>query len=86
MGPTFAPDPTEKRSTPPYPGAAPIPGQNRAVPQEEHESYEEAPSRDIQLILAKLDAIKAELDSLHQRVRKIESTSDTKTGPRRITW
>jgi hypothetical protein len=34
-------------------------------------------SRDIELILAKLDGIKSELDALHQRVRKIEQLSDT---------
>jgi hypothetical protein len=31
--------------------------------------------RDIELILAKLDAIKSELDALHQRVRAIEQTT-----------
>ena len=32
--------------------------------------------KDLQLILAKLDAIKSELDSLHQRVRKIEQIAE----------
>ena len=39
--------------------------------------YSHPPSRDVELILAKLDAIKAELDSLHQRVRKIEQSTDS---------
>jgi hypothetical protein len=32
--------------------------------------------RDVELILAKLDAIKSEMDALHQRVRKIEQGMD----------
>ncbi|MDD9952821.1 MAG: hypothetical protein OXR66_00630 [Candidatus Woesearchaeota archaeon] len=34
--------------------------------------------RDAELVLAKLDAIKAELDALHQRIRKIENISEKK--------
>ncbi len=41
------------------------------------ESYSEHRSRDMELVLAKLDAIKAELDSVHQRIRKIEQSTDT---------
>ncbi len=33
-------------------------------------------AKDLQLIIAKLDAIKSELDSLHQRVQKIERIAD----------
>lgn len=82
LGPSFAPDPSmespqmgqqpsQQRSYN-YPGSAPVPGQNRQAYQE----YDEAPSRDVELILAKLDAIKAELDSVHQRVRKLEQIAD----------
>ena len=32
--------------------------------------------KDLQLIIAKMDALKSELDSIHQRVQKIESIAD----------
>lgn len=38
--------------------------------------------RDVELILAKLDAIRSELDALHQRVRKIEQATETKDAKR----
>ena len=44
-----------------------------------HQDYPDGRDRDMELVLAKLDAIKSELDSLHQRVRKIEQTSNKKT-------
>lgn len=33
--------------------------------------------KDLQIIIAKLDAVKSELDSLHQRVQKIERIAET---------
>lgn len=33
--------------------------------------------KDLQIIIAKLDALKSELDSIHQRVQKIEKIADT---------
>jgi len=90
MSSSFAPDPSVQ-SNAAYPAAAPFPGQNRTLPREEEyevhpEVHADTSRRDTELILAKLDAIKAELDSLHQRVRKIESVTDQKTGSRKITW
>ncbi|MBR9703378.1 hypothetical protein GOV10_05035, partial [Candidatus Woesearchaeota archaeon] len=83
MGSSFQADPSLGQSNPSatqsaYPSAAvPIPGQNRGMPVGAPGHYDdEAPSRDVELILAKLDAIKAELDSVHQRVKKLEASSD----------
>ncbi len=49
-----------------------------AVPETLHQDYPEGRNRDMELILAKLDSIKAELDSLHQRVKKIEQATEAK--------
>lgn len=82
MGSSFQADPSLQSNPPPtqsaYPSAAvPIPGQNRGMLGDAHSHYDDdAPSRDVELILAKLDAIKAELDSVHQRVKKLEAASD----------
>lgn len=46
--------------------------------------------KDLQIILAKLDAIKSELDSLHQRVQKIERIAEADQAqakqPSRYQW
>jgi hypothetical protein len=56
-----------------YPASQPFPGTGpQAVPEERETVH----PRDIELVLAKLDAIKSELDALHQRVRRIEERSD----------
>ncbi len=58
-----------------YPEPASFPGQQQP---EQYDVHEQAiGSRDVELILAKLDMIKSELDSLHQRVRKIEQATET---------
>ncbi|MBR9700811.1 hypothetical protein GOV11_03015 [Candidatus Woesearchaeota archaeon] len=56
-----------------YPGHAPIPGSEQV-----HEPEPVGRDKDTELILAKLDMIKSELDSLHQRVRKIEQATEKK--------
>jgi len=65
--------PYDYRSTTPLAGST--------VP-DTYEEYPQGRDRDMELILAKLDSIKSELDSLHQRVRKIESS----TEQRRHAW
>lgn len=50
-----------------------------SYPEDEHRS------RDMELVLAKLDAVKAELDSVHQRIRKIEQSTDSRTT-RKYNW
>jgi hypothetical protein len=71
---SFNPQGFQQQSYPQYPSATPFPGS----PEPEHISTHDQTvhPRDIELILAKLDAIKAELDSLHQRVRKIEQVTE----------
>ena len=66
---------------PSYPAPAAFPGsQSRQMPQEQYPEHDNqataVQSRDVELILAKLDAVKSELDALHQRVRKIEQFTD----------
>jgi hypothetical protein len=53
--------------------------QNAFSPSPEHAEPPQSPihPRDVELILAKLDAIKSEMDALHQRVRKIEQATET---------
>ena len=63
-----------------YPTAAPFPGTQR---QEQYVEQEAIHPRDIELILAKLDAIKSELDAIHQRVRKLEQVADNQQQQRR---
>ena len=62
---------------------APDPTHNMHDVNDAH-SQDYGRDRDIELILAKLDAIKAELDSVHQRIRKIEQT--TEPQQRRNSW
>ena len=66
-----------------YPAQQPYPQQQfpqaQQVPPGQYGDYDE--SRDVELILAKLDAIKAELDSVHQRVRKLEQFVDAQQSP-----
>jgi hypothetical protein len=73
-------------STPNYPQGSTFPGRMQ-VPQQPVMQAEVPPDhsihpRDIELILAKLDAIKSEMDALHQRVRKIEQA----TEPQKKYW
>ena len=69
---------------PQYPASVPFPGSQQVSPQAREEAIH---PRDVELILAKLDAIKSELDALHQRVRKIEQTSDQdQLAARRRYW
>lgn len=70
-----------------YPGGAPFPGSPQQaypgqVPAQEPPDQIVHP-RDIELILAKLDSIKSEIDALHQRVRKIEQYYDAQTQQKR---
>jgi hypothetical protein len=75
-------------STPAYPQGSTFPGRMQVPPQAQMQVPVDAapdPSihpRDIELILAKLDAIKSEMDALHQRVRKIEQA----TEPQKKYW
>ena len=61
-----------------YPQSTPFPGSLQARAQPQVEQYQEpgVSQRDVELILAKLDAIKSDLDALHQRVRKIEQATE----------
>lgn len=69
-----------------YPTQQPsFPGQNQQQSYNNQVYEDVAPSRDVELILAKLDAIKAELDSVHQRVRKLEAAHDAK-NPQQKYW
>jgi hypothetical protein len=42
--------------------------------------------KDMELINAKLDAIKSELDSINQRIKRMERMSETGTAPRKDQW
>lgn len=83
----FSHDIFNENSTQQYPTQQPqFPGnQQPAYPNTPQYHEDVAPSRDVELILAKLDAIKAELDSVHQRVRKLESAHDAK-HPQQKYW
>ncbi len=50
--------------------------QQQMVPQQPIQATTAPDNKDIQIIIAKLDAIKAELDSLQQRVQKIEKIAE----------
>lgn len=72
-----------------YPPAQPFPGSVPFQQQQYAQQYPQGPQgqvqdslhvRDTELILAKLDGIKSELDALHQRVRKIEQYYDAQTA------
>jgi len=83
-----APDPMHQDATPDgfpqqfaqqsYPQSTPFPGSLQPRQQQQVEQYQEpgVSQRDVELILAKLDAIKSDLDALHQRVRKIEQATE----------
>jgi hypothetical protein len=60
-----------------YPASTPFPGTAQSVPQH-YEEKDPVHPRDIELILAKLDAIKSEMDALHQRIRKIEQATENR--------
>ena len=62
-----------------YPASSPFPGRQsypQSVPQEIPQEQPAVHPRDVELILAKLDAIKSEMDALHQRVKKIEQATE----------
>jgi len=80
---------------PSYPQSTPFPGSanpQRQVPQEQYPQQDQGygqdhtpehhgvQQRDVELILAKLDGLKSELDALHQRVKKIEQATDTQAS------
>ena len=67
-----------------YPPTTPFPGTAQA-PQQQFATQDLHP-RDIELILAKLDAIKSELDALHQRIRKIEQVGDQQQAQKQRSW
>ncbi len=85
--------PSQFSQSPTYPQAQPFPGsqaqqysaqhtqQNNQQfsNQEHHLGGQEVHPRDVELILAKLDGIKSEIDSLHMRVKKIEQYYDAAT-------
>lgn len=76
--PAFNPQPFAQQNYPqstPFPGRPPPQAAFQPV-QEQHEAPAIHP-RDVELILAKLDAIKSEMDALHQRVRKIEQATES---------
>jgi hypothetical protein len=72
-----------------YPQGTAFPGRQQPAPvpeqYQEHQDQGIHP-RDVELILAKLDAIKSELDALHQRVRKIEQVNDNQVGQQKKYW
>lgn len=84
------PSPEQSYQQRSYPDHTPFPGQQPAAPGYGQDNYAESSrdppretgsqlqNRDVELILAKLDMIKSELDSLHQRVRKIEQGTEGK--------
>jgi hypothetical protein len=61
-------------ASPQYPQPAAFPGTGSRQPQQSQYEEPSVHPRDVELILAKLDAIKSEMDALHQRVRKIEQS------------
>lgn len=66
-----------------FPGSQQV----RPVPEQYHEQADPGVhQRDVELILAKLDAIKSELDALHQRVRKIEQAADQTQSNQKKYW
>jgi hypothetical protein len=72
-----------------YPQSTPFPGSAHQVQQEQFVEpvHDQAVHpRDVELILAKLDAIKSELDSLHQRVRKLEQIADNQVTQKNKYW
>jgi hypothetical protein len=70
-----------------YPQSQPFPGSlssRQQVPQVDQYAVDSGiHQRDVELILAKLDAIKSDLDALHQRVRKIEQATDNQPQQKR---
>ena len=81
---TFNPEGTSPTFAPQnYPQSTPFPGSiaSRQMESQYPEHQEQGiQQRDVELILAKLDAIKSELDALHQRVRKLEQVSDAQVA------
>jgi hypothetical protein len=69
-------DPYGSTSEQQYPGHSPFPGQEPMQQQHVVQESSFGDGRDVELILAKLDMIKSELDSLHQRVRRIEQLNE----------
>ena len=64
------------------PMSAPLP-----EPSPTQSTHPPSDRRDIELVLAKLDAIKSELDSVHQRVRTMEQAMGVQEQPnRRYKW
>lgn len=68
----------------PFPGSTPQPAQ---PPQQWEAPMQQEASvgltgREVELILAKLDAIRSEIDALHQRVRRIEQATEPPTNKR----
>lgn len=66
-----------------YPVGVPFPGSTPQVPQQQWEAPVAQQDvavglsgREVELILAKLDAIRSEIDSLHQRIRRIEQATE----------
>ncbi|RJQ15861.1 hypothetical protein C4573_06950 [Candidatus Woesearchaeota archaeon] len=59
--------------------ASPMREVNRFSPQPVPQQQNDSVQKDMELIIAKIDAIKSELDSIHQRVMKIEKVLDS--GP-----
>lgn len=74
------PDPYGQLRTPNYPQAQAFPGsaQPQAYQQPSHPR-----DPDTELILARLDAIKSDLDAITQRLRLIEQRTDTTRTPPR---
>lgn len=83
----------QQQSYPQYPqSSTPFPGSAAARQQIQQEQYPEQGRdaaihpRDVELILAKLDGIKSELDALHQRVRKLEQIADRQAEQKNKYW
>lgn len=54
----------------------PLPGTEQYAWKHQEQEQAAPKDREMELILAKLDAIKSELDSMHQRIRNIEQQAD----------
>jgi hypothetical protein len=66
------------------PQAQPFQQFQQQAPQQQFQQPQSFPSnnaRDLDLVLAKLDAIKAEIDSLHQRIMRIERIAELSSEP-----
>ncbi len=74
-------EPFPQMRTPAYPQSSPFPG-GQSVQQQSYAPQQEPPrDRDTELILARLDAIKSDLDAITQRLRILEQRTDQGRTP-----